>query len=116
MTDETGRLLGVLTLNDAVGILEDEESEDSARSAGAEPLAQPYLSIPVTRLVRSCVVWLLVLTVGATLMVQMLEVFEQTLAQLVVLSVFIPLLIGTGGNTCTLEVGLFGESLSPSCT
>lgn len=99
VTDETGRLVGVLTLNDAVGILEDEESEDSARSAGAEPLAQPYLSTPVTRLVRSRVVWLLVLAVGATLTVQVLEVFEQTLEQLVVLSVFIPLLIGTGGNT-----------------
>ena len=99
VTDETGRLVGVLTLDDAVGILEDEESEDSARSAGAEPLAQPYLSTPVTRLVRSRVVWLLVLAVGATLTVQVLEVFEQTLEQLVVLSVFIPLLIGTGGNT-----------------
>ncbi|WP_431861810.1 magnesium transporter [Micrococcus terreus] len=99
VTDETGRLVGVLTLDDAVGILEDEESEDSARSAGAEPLAQPYLSTPVTRLVRSRVVWLLVLAVGATLTVQVLEVFEQTLEQLVVLSIFIPLLIGTGGNT-----------------
>lgn len=99
VTDDADRLVGVLTLDDAVHILEEEESEDSARSAGSEPLAQPYLSTPVTRLVRSRVVWLLVLAVGATLTVQVLEVFEQTLEQLVVLSVFIPLLIGTGGNT-----------------
>ena len=97
--DETGRIVGVLTLADAARILAEEETEDAARSGGSEPLAQPYLSTPVRNLVRSRVVWLLVLAVGATLTVQVLEVFESSLEQLVVLSVFIPLLIGTGGNT-----------------
>lgn len=97
--DETGRIVGVLTLADAARILAEEETEDAARSGGSEPLAQPYLSTPVRNLVRSRVVWLLVLAVGATLTVQVLEVFESSLEQLVVLSVFVPLLIGTGGNT-----------------
>ncbi len=88
-----------LTVDDALRILEDAESEDQARIGGSEPLRRPYLSTPVRALVRSRVVWLLVLAVGATLTVQVLEVFEATLSQMVVLSVFIPLLIGTGGNT-----------------
>ncbi len=99
IVDEEQRLLGILTVDDALRILEDAESEDQARIGGSEPLRRPYLSIPVRRLVRSRVVWLLVLAIGATLTVQVLEVFESTLSQMVVLSVFIPLLIGTGGNT-----------------
>ncbi|MEO9248518.1 magnesium transporter [Citricoccus nitrophenolicus] len=97
--DEAARIVGILTLADATRILAEEESEDAARSGGSEPLAQPYLGTPVRRLVRSRIVWLLVLAVGATLTVQVLEVFESTLEEMVVLSVFVPLLIGTGGNT-----------------
>jgi magnesium transporter len=99
VVDAEGRLVGILTVDDALRILEDADSEDQARMGGAEPLRRPYLATPVLSLVRSRVVWLLVLAIGATLTVQVLEVFEQTLEQMVVLSVFIPLLIGTGGNT-----------------
>src|SRR5690606_3921439 len=72
---------------------------DQARAGGTEPLRRPYLSTPLTSIVRSRVVWLLFLALGATLTVQVLGVFEETLEQMVVLSLFIPLLIGTGGNT-----------------
>lgn len=99
VVDGTDRLVGLLTFDDALDVLEEAESEDAARSGGAEPLRRPYLSTPVRSIVRSRVVWLLVLAVGATLTVRVLEVFEATLEQMVVLSVFIPLLIGTGGNT-----------------
>lgn len=99
VVDSEERLVGILTVDDALAILEEAESEDQARIGGAEPLRRPYLSTPVHSIVRSRVVWLLVLAIGATLTVQVLEVFEQTLEQMVVLSVFIPLLIGTGGNT-----------------
>ncbi|KNC18695.1 magnesium transporter [Arthrobacter sp. RIT-PI-e] len=99
VTDAENRLVGILTVDDALGILEEADSEDQARIGGAEPLRRPYLSTPVRSIVRSRVVWLLVLAVGATLTVQVLEVFEATLQQMVVLSLFVPLLIGTGGNT-----------------
>lgn len=99
VTDAESRLVGILTVDDALAILEDAESEDQARISGSEPLRRPYLATPVRSIVRSRVVWLLVLAVGATLTVHVLEVFEATLEQMVVLSVFIPLLIGTGGNT-----------------
>lgn len=99
VVDAEERLVGILTVDDALDILEEADSEDQARIGGAEPLRRPYLSTPVRSIVRSRVVWLLVLAVGATLTVQVLEIFEQTLEQMVVLSLFIPLLIGTGGNT-----------------
>lgn len=99
VVDAESRLLGILTVDDALRILEDAESEDAARSGGSEPLRRPYLATPVWDIVKSRVVWLLVLAVGATLTVQVLAAFEATLEQQVVLSLFIPLLIGTGGNT-----------------
>ncbi|WP_420099765.1 magnesium transporter [Corynebacterium sp.] len=99
IVDREGRLVGVLTIDDAARILEHEESEDAARQGGVEPLRRPYLATPVRSLVGSRIVWLLVLAVGATLTVQVLSVFEATLEQVTVLALFMPLMIGTGGNT-----------------
>ncbi|WP_417235583.1 magnesium transporter [Arthrobacter sp.] len=99
VVDAEARLLGILTVDDALRILEDAETEDAARTSGSEPLRRPYLGARIWDIVKSRVVWLLVLAVGATLTVQVLSVFEATLEQQVVLSLFIPLLIGTGGNT-----------------
>lgn len=99
VVDSERRLVGILTVDDALRILETAETEDQARIGGTEPLRQPYLATPVRSIVRARVVWLLVLAIGATLTVQVLEVFEDTLAQVVTLALFVPLLIGTGGNT-----------------
>ena len=99
VVDESHRLVGLLTWDDATDIVEEEDSEDSARAGGTEALQQPYLSTPLLKLVRSRIVWLLVLAVSALLTVQVLDSFEDTLAKAVVLSLFIPLLTGTGGNT-----------------
>lgn len=99
IVDKESRLVGVLTIDDAAKILQHEETEDAARQGGVEPLRRPYFATPLRRLVSARVVWLLVLAVGATLTVQVLSVFEATLAQVTVLALFVPLLIGTGGNT-----------------
>ncbi|GAB3224669.1 magnesium transporter [Mycolicibacterium hippocampi] len=119
VVDNENRLIGILTVDDALQILEDAESEDQARISGVEPLRRPYLTAPVGSLVRSRVVWLLVLAIGATLTVQVLEVFEHTLSQVVALALFVPLLIGTGGNTgnqaaTTVTRGLALGDVEPS--
>jgi len=99
VVDAEGRLLGVVTVDDAMEVLEHEETEDIARVASAsEPLGVPYHAAPVRRLVRSRIVWLLFLVAAATLTVTVLGAFEGSLQQAVTLAVFIPLLIGTGGN------------------
>ena len=98
VVDAEKRLLGIFTVDDAMRILESEESEDIARAGAAEPLRRPYLTSSVFDLVRSRIVWLLVLIVAAALTVSVLDYFEATLAQIVALALFIPLLIGTGGN------------------
>lgn len=99
VVDNESRLVGILTVDDALRILESADTEDQARIGGTEPLRRPYLANPIGNLVRARVVWLLVLAVGATFTVQVLEVFETTLNQAVKLAMFVPLLIGIGGNT-----------------
>jgi magnesium transporter len=99
IVDAENRLVGVVTVDDAMEILEEEDTEDVARSGGAEPLGRPYLSVSVLQVARSRVVWLLVLIAAASLTVSVLDLFEDALAEVVQLALFIPLLIGTGGNT-----------------
>lgn len=99
ITDREKRLIGVVTMDDALQIISDAEDEDAARAGGAEPLRQPYLSTPVLKIVKARTGWLLVLALSASLTVSVLEQFEATLAEAVVLALFIPLLTGIGGNT-----------------
>jgi magnesium transporter len=99
IVDSEDRLVGIVTVDDAMEVLEEEETEDVARSGGAEPLGRPYLATSVMQIARSRVVWLLLLIVAATLTVNVLQVFEDTLTKVVSLALFIPLVIGTGGNT-----------------
>lgn len=98
VVDAENRLLGLVTVDDAMDVIEFEESEDLARTGASEPLRRPYFTVSVYRLMRSRVVWLLLLALAAILTVNVLSAFEGTLAQSVTLSLFIPLLIGVGGN------------------
>ncbi len=99
VVDAQGRLLGLVTVDDAMDILDHEAGEDFALAGGAsEPLNRPYFSVSILHLARTRAVWLLVLAVAATLTVNVLAAFEDTLESVVALALFIPLLIGTGGN------------------
>src|SRR5699024_7832198 len=97
--DREDRLVGILTFDDPADLREQETTEDAARRHGFEPLPRAYLSSRILRLVRSRIVWLVVLDVSAILTVQVLEIFEDRLEQVVILALFIPLLTGTGGDT-----------------
>ena len=85
VTDSEGRLIGVFTVADALEVLDEESTEDAARAGGVEPLGRPYLATSVLSLMRSRITWLLVLAIGATLTVQVLGVFENTLEEMVCL-------------------------------
>lgn len=99
VVDSEMRLVGVLTFEDSAQVLREATDEDAARTGGTEPLRRPYLSTSVRQIAKSRVIWLLILAVSAILTVQVLEVFEDTLAEVVTLALFIPLLTGIGGNT-----------------
>ncbi|MBK6325923.1 MAG: magnesium transporter [Chloroflexi bacterium] len=98
VVDEEGLLVGVITIDDVVDVLEDEATEDIQRLGATEPLDRPYLDTPVLGVARRRIGWLLLLFLTETLTGSVLRHFETELQAVVALSFFIPLLIGTGGN------------------
>lgn len=98
VVDAENRLLGILTMDDVLDIIDEEDAEDAARGSGAEPLNRSYMSSSIVHIVKSRIVWLMVLAVSAVLTVKVLDLYESRLAQVVALALFIPLLTGTGGN------------------
>lgn len=98
VVDSEDRLVGMLTVDDAMSILESEETEDFALTGGHSPLRKPYLAVSTFGLARARALWLLVLIVAAGFTVNVLQIFEETLALDTRLALFVPLLIGTGGN------------------
>lgn len=99
VVDSEDRLVGLLTIDDAVEVMEAADTEDVARQSGAEPLERHYMSAGVFEVSRKRVVWLMLLLVAATLTVSVTQAFEDELATATQLALFIPLLIGTGGNS-----------------
>jgi magnesium transporter len=98
VVDSEDRLVGLLTIDDAVEVIEAADTEDVARQSGAEPLERHYMSASVFEVSRSRVLWLMLLLVAATLTVSVTQAFEDELETVTQLALFIPLLIGTGGN------------------
>ena len=99
--DEHGRLLGIVTEDDAADIAEEEATEDAERQGGSSPLDVPYLRASPLLLWRKRIVWLLLLFVAEAYTGTVLRAFEDEMEAVVALAFFIPLLIGTGGNTGT---------------
>jgi len=93
-----GRLLGVITIDDVIDVIEDETTEDFQRFGGNQPLDRPYLDSGILTVVRKRIGWLLLLFLTETLTGSVLRHFEAEMASVVSLAFFIPLLIGTGGN------------------
>ncbi len=98
VVNSSHNLVGVITIDDVVEVLEAEATEDIQRLGGAEPLQRPYLDTPVFGIARKRIGWLLLLFITESLTGSVLRLFENELQAVVALSFFIPLLIGTGGN------------------
>lgn len=97
----SGHMLGVITADDVIDVLASENAEDLLKFAGVRSGTEeePYFTMPIQTVVTRRVGWLLLLFVAGTLTASVLQFFEHELAAVVALSFFIPLLIGTGGNT-----------------
>jgi magnesium transporter len=102
VVNDEGHMLGVITVDDVIDVLAAENAEDLLKfgAVGSGGLAEEaYFTIPIKTVISRRIGWLLLLFVGGTLTGSVLRFFEYELATVVALSFFIPLLIGTGGNT-----------------
>lgn len=96
-----GRLVGCLTEKEIAQLLADEVTEDAQRQGATVPLEKPYLDISPLTLWKKRVVWLLLLFVAEAYTSSVIQHFEEALESAIALAFFIPLLIGTGGNSGT---------------
>lgn len=98
VVDGQNRLLGIITQDDVADVMEAEATEDIERLGGSQPLDVPYRFASLPLLFRRRILWLLLLFVAEAYTGTVMRHFEDELQQVVALSFFIPLLIGTGGN------------------
>lgn len=98
VVDENGRFLGVVTVDDVLDIVAEEATEDIQRLGGSEPLDQPYFAVSTLQMVKKRIGWLFLLFIASTLTGTVLNAFQHELEVVITLSLFIPLIIGTGGN------------------
>ena len=99
VVDGENRLVGIITVDDAMDVLEEETTEDFEKMAAILPSDKPYLKTGVWETWRSRIPWLMLLMLSATFTGLILTGFESALAACVILTSFIPMLTGTGGNS-----------------
>ncbi len=101
VVDKENRLVGIITVDDAIDVMEAEATEDFEKMAAMLPSDKPYLKTGVLETWRARIPWLLVLMLSATFTGIILNHYETALAACLVLNSFIPMLTGTGGNSGT---------------
>jgi len=98
VVDELGRMKGIIAIDDVVDVLAEEATEDIQKLGGSEALDAPYMATPFRELLKKRAGWLTVLFVGEMLTATAMGAFEDAIARTVALSLFIPLIISSGGN------------------
>ena len=98
VVDKENRLVGIVTVDDAIDVLQEETTEDIEKMAAILPSDRPYLKTGILETVRSRIPWLLLLMVSATFTGQIISGFENALASVTILTAYIPMLMDTGGN------------------
>lgn len=99
VVDNEMRLVGIITIDDIVDIIEQENTEDFHKMAAMQPSEDCYLKTKPLMLAKHRITWLLVLMVSATFTGRIIQGYEDMLAQMVILTSFIPMLMDTGGNS-----------------
>ena len=98
IVDNENRLVGIITYDDAMRVLSDNDSEDMEIMAAITPTDTTYLRTPVLTLWKARIPWLLILMLSSTFTSKILQSFEDALVSCAALTAFIPMLMGTGGN------------------
>ena len=98
VVDIENRLLGIITIDDIIDVIEQEDTEDFHRMAGISPVEETYLKTSAFTMARQRIMWLVVLMISATFTGRIIKSYEDVLQSVVVLASFIPMLMDTGGN------------------
>jgi magnesium transporter len=99
VVDSSGVMVGIVTSDDMLDVAEEEATEDIQKFGGMEALEEPYMRIPVWRMVRKRAGWLVILFLGEMLTATAMANYQEELAKALVLALFLPLIISSGGNS-----------------
>ena len=99
VVDSAGRIKGIVSVDDIVDVVQEEATEDIQKIGGAESLDAPYLQVSLPRMIRKRAGWLAALFLGEMLTATAMGYFEAEIAQAVILALFVPLIISSGGNS-----------------
>jgi magnesium transporter len=97
--DAGGTLVGIVTVDDVLSVAQEHNTEDIQKFGGVEALDEPYVSTPPVRMVKKRARWLVILFLGEMLTATAMGFFEKEIAKAVVLALFVPLIISSGGNS-----------------
>ncbi|MDD3840974.1 MAG: magnesium transporter [Clostridia bacterium] len=112
VVDSENRLVGIITIDDIVDIIEQENTEDFQRMAAMQPSEEEYLKTGVFELAKHRIIWLLVLMISATVTAGIINKYDMILQSVVVLAAFIPMLMDTGGNAGSQSATLIIRGLA----
>lgn len=112
VVSNSNKLLGIVTIDDMLWVASEEFSEDIQKIGGTAALDEPYLDVPLFKLYKKRIIWLIILFIGETLTIAAMSSFQKTLEQVLVLSTFIPLIISSGGNSGSQAATLIIQAMA----
>jgi len=112
VVSNSNKLLGIVTIDDMLWVASEEFSEDMQKIGGTEALEQPYLEMPLFKLFKKRIVWLIVLFIGELMTISAMHQFEDEIEKVVVLATFIPLIISSGGNSGSQAATLIIQAMA----
>ena len=112
VVSQSNKLLGIVTIDDILWVASEEFSEDMQKMGGTAALEEPYLDVPLFKLYKKRIVWLLILFIGETFTIAAMSGFQKTLEHVLVLSTFIPLIISSGGNSGSQAATLIIQAMA----
>ncbi|HEX7180727.1 MAG TPA: magnesium transporter [Thermoanaerobaculia bacterium] len=114
VVDAEGRMKGIVTFDDIADVVEEEATEDIQKMGGSEALDAPYMQVGLGQMIRKRAGWLSALFIGELLTASAMGYYEEEIARAVVLAVFIPLIISSGGNSGSQATTLIIRALALS--
>jgi magnesium transporter len=99
VVDAEGKMKGIVTVDDIVDVVQEEATEDAQKFGGMEALDAPYLDVTIPQMLKKRGGWLAILFVGEMLTATAMQYFDKEIAKAVVLAMFVPLIISSGGNS-----------------
>lgn len=112
VVDDESHLIGIVTIDDILTVAKEEHTEDIQKFGGMEALDEPYINSPLLQMVKKRAGWLVVLFLGEMLTATAMSYFEGEIARAVVLALFVPLIISSGGNSGSQAATLIIRALA----